>query len=55
MVWVQILVPAILIALICIAVVHPSAPQEPWAHRLARVVPLSLIAGAVLTWAASLG
>jgi hypothetical protein len=55
MVLVEILVPAILIGLICVAVVHPSAPQEPWAHRLARVVPLALIAGAVLTWASSLG
>ena len=44
----QILVLAVLIGLVSVAVVHPSAPQEPWPHRLARVVPLSLIAGAVL-------
>jgi hypothetical protein len=29
-------------------VVHPSGPDEPWAHRLACLVPLSLIVGAVL-------
>lgn len=32
--------------------VHPSAPREPWWHRLACVVPLSLLAGTVLTWTA---
>jgi len=28
--------------------VHPSAPDEPWWHRLVCLVPLSLIVGAVL-------
>jgi hypothetical protein len=42
-------------AAVALFVVHPSAPTEPWWHRLACVVPLSLIAGAVLIWASSLG
>jgi hypothetical protein len=29
--------------------VHPSAPREPWWHRLACVIPLSLLVGLVLT------
>ena len=33
-------------------IVHPSAPREPWLHRLACVVPLSAIAGTVLALAA---
>jgi hypothetical protein len=46
------LVLAVLIGAMALWVVHPSAPREPWWHRLACVVPLSLIAGTVLTWAA---
>ena len=32
-----------------------SAPEEPWSHVLVCLVPLSLIAGTVLTVAASAG
>jgi hypothetical protein len=39
---------AVLIGAVCLAVVHPSAPREPWWHRLVCVVPLSLLVGFVL-------
>lgn len=38
----------VLFAALEIWLVHPSAPREPWWHRLACVVPLSLIVGFVL-------
>ena len=41
---------SVMIGLIALFVVHPSAPQEPWGHRLACVIPLSVIAGTILAW-----
>ena len=41
------------IGVLAVCVVHPSAPGEPWLHRLACVVPLSVIAGTVLAWASA--
>ena len=46
---------SLMIGAMAVALVHASAPQEPWPHRLARVVPLSLIAGTVLALAAAAG
>ena len=40
------------IGALTVAIVQPSAPREPWRHRLACVVPLSAIAGTVLALAA---
>jgi hypothetical protein len=40
------------IGALTVAIVQPSAPREPWLHRLACVVPLSAIAGTVLALAA---
>jgi uncharacterized membrane protein YraQ (UPF0718 family) len=48
----RVLVLAVLIGAVAVYTVRPSAPEEPWGHRLACVVPLSLIAGIVLAWAA---
>lgn len=45
---VQWLVISVLVGALSIWLVHPSAPHEPWGHRLACVVPLSLIVGLVL-------
>jgi uncharacterized membrane protein YraQ (UPF0718 family) len=42
------LVVSVLIGALTTYLVRPSAPQESWAHRLACVVPLALIAGFVL-------
>ena len=44
---------SVAIGVLAVAIVHPSAPREPWPHRLACVVPLSAIAGTVLALAAS--
>ena len=44
---------SVAIGALALAIVHPSAPSEPWLHRLACVVPLSAIAGTVLALAAS--
>jgi hypothetical protein len=49
------LLVSVAIGLISLFAVHASAPHEPWWHRLACVVPLSLVAGGALAWAASLG
>ncbi|MGR7024675.1 hypothetical protein [Geodermatophilus sp. URMC 62] len=42
------LVLALAVGGLAAAVVHPTAPQEPWRRRLVRLVPLSLVMGAVL-------
>jgi hypothetical protein len=39
---------AVLVGALALWIGHPSAPREPWWHRLACVVPLSLIVGTVL-------
>jgi hypothetical protein len=43
-----VLVIGFLVAVIALFVVHPSDPNEPWGHRLACVIPLSLLVGVVL-------
>jgi hypothetical protein len=43
---------SVAIGVLAVAIVHPSAPREPWLHRLVCVVPLSAIAGTVLALAA---
>jgi hypothetical protein len=52
-----VLLPTVLLTLAIAAMVlwigHPSAPDEPWAHRLGCVLPLSAVAGLVLAWAAT--
>ena len=53
MFWLHALLLSAMIGVLAGWIVHPSAPQEPWWHRLACLVPLSLIAGTVLTVAAS--
>jgi hypothetical protein len=53
MFWVHVLLIAAGIGLIAGYAVRPSAPEESWGHALACLVPLSLIAGFVLTVAGS--
>lgn len=48
MFWIRGVIVTVLIALIAGYSVHPSAPEESWGHRLACLVPLSLIAGFLL-------
>jgi hypothetical protein len=43
---------AVMFGVTALYVGHSSAPDEPWLHRLRRVVPLSAIAGTVLALAA---
>ena len=44
---------SVVIGAMAVALVHASAPREPWLHRLICVVPLSAIAGTVLALAAA--
>jgi hypothetical protein len=39
---------AVLIGAVALYSAHPSAPREPWWHRLVCVGPLSLLVGVVL-------
>ena len=47
--WIDVVVLAVLIGTVVLFAGHTAAAQEPWAHRLACVAPLSLLVGVVLT------
>ena len=47
------LVTAVMIGGLAAFVVLPTAPQEPRAREVVRLVPLALIVGVVLAWAVS--
>jgi hypothetical protein len=47
--WYHAVLFAVLIGAVALYGVHPSAPREPWWHRLVCVVPLSLLVGVVLS------
>lgn len=47
--WDHALLFAVLIGAVALYSTHPSAPREPWWHRLACVVPLALLVGVVLS------
>jgi hypothetical protein len=51
--WYHALVLAVLIGAVTLYAAHPSAPREPWWHRLVCVVPLSLLVGIVLSVSSS--
>jgi hypothetical protein len=47
--WYHAVLLAVLIGAVVLYAVHPSAPDEPWWHRLGCVVPLTLLVGVVLS------
>ena len=48
MFWIQGVVISVLFGAVTVYAAYPSAPEESWGHRLACVVPLSLIVGFLL-------
>lgn len=51
--WYHAVLVAVLIGAVTVYAAHPSAPREPWWHRLVCVVPLALLVGVVLSAASS--